>query len=193
MGRGSVNAPRKVAGKPGLRANRARHKIYGAALSLTAIVIISRIVAFIARRGSSVPPNQVPTQPPNAAPAPITRAIDLAAAYLEGSCNLTGRFAYRVDTKTGRQSSSYDIVRHAGAIYALAAYNNLRPDPKAVSAMVRAAGFMRTAYIGPAAGSNTLVVWSRPIPTKSGAALGASGLTRRARRRQSGAARNHRI
>ena len=170
-----MNAPRKVAGKP-LRANRARHKIYGAAPSLTAIVIIAGIVALITRRGSSVPPNQAPTQPPNAAPAPITRAIDLAAAYLEGSCNLTGRFAYRVDTKTGRQWSSYDIVRHAGAIYALAAYNNLRPDPKAVSAMVRAAGFTRTAYIGPAAGSNTLVVWSRPIPTKSGAALGASGL-----------------
>jgi hypothetical protein len=39
---------------------------------------------------------------------------------LEGSCNLWGRFTYQVDAETGRvdaesgkQSRSYDIIRHA--------------------------------------------------------------------------------
>jgi hypothetical protein len=111
------------------------------------------------------------------APAPnLSRAIDLAADYLERACGMNGRFAYRVDTTSGRQSSSYNIVRHAGAMYVLGMFNNSHPDPQAVNAMIRAAGFLRVNYIGPDARSNTLVVWSRPLPMKSDAGLGASGL-----------------
>ena len=89
---------------------------------------------------------------------------------------MNGRFAYRVDTNSGRRSTSYNIVRHAGAMYALGMFNNFHTDPQAVSAMIRAAGFLRANYIGPDARSNTLVVWSRPLPMKSDAGLGASGL-----------------
>ncbi len=89
---------------------------------------------------------------------------------------MNGRFAYRVDTNSGRQSSSYNVVRHAGAMYALGMFNDFHPDPGTVSAMSRAAGFLRASYIGPDARSNTLVVWSRPLPMKSDAGLGASGL-----------------
>jgi hypothetical protein len=61
-------------------------------------------------------------------------------------------------------------------MYALGMFNNFHPDSKAVSAMVRASAFLRKNYIGPDARSNTLVVWSKPLPVKSDADLGASGL-----------------
>jgi hypothetical protein len=61
-------------------------------------------------------------------PAEVDRAIILAANYLERTCGPDGRFAYRINIDTGRQSHSYNIVRHAGAIYALAMAQRFKPD-----------------------------------------------------------------
>ena len=104
------------------------------------------------------------------------RAAELAASYLERACGMNGKFAYRVDTNSGTVSSAYNVVRHAGAMYALGMFNSFHPNPRAVNAMIRASGFLRANYIGPDARSNALVVWSRPLPMKSDAGLGASGL-----------------
>jgi len=101
----------------------------------------------------------------------VSRAIDLSARYLESACGQSGRFNYLLDPNSGRQSPSYDIVRHAGAMYALAMLNRLHPDSKAIEAMARAAAFLRANYIGPDERSGALVVWSRPLPTKSDADL----------------------
>jgi len=106
----------------------------------------------------------------------LSSAIDISAKYLERSCDTTGRFAYLVDTDTGQISPSYNIVRHAGTIYALAMLNRLHPDSNAVSAMVRAANFMRANHIGPDSRSHGLAVWSNPIPMPQVAELGAAGL-----------------
>ena len=106
----------------------------------------------------------------------LTQAIKLSGDYLKRACDSNGRFAYRINTDSGRLSASYDIVRHAGAIYSLSMLNRLHPDAEAVSTMMRAAKFMQANYIGPDAGSDRLVVWSRPLPTKSDAELGAAGL-----------------
>jgi hypothetical protein len=108
--------------------------------------------------------------------APLARAIDLSAKYLESACGPGGNFAYRLDPTSGRLSSSYNIVRHAGAIYALAMFNHSHGDPRVVAAMVRAAAFMRANYIAPDARSRALAVWSRPPPARSDADLGAAGL-----------------
>jgi hypothetical protein len=108
--------------------------------------------------------------------ARVSHAIELAGRYLESACGETGRFAYRLDPNSGQLSSSYNIVRHAGAMYALAMLNGSHPDRKAVDAAIRAAAFMRANYIGPDARSNALVVWSRPLPAISDAGLGATGL-----------------
>lgn len=67
--------------------------------------------------------------------------IQLATDYPERACGPDGKFVYKIDIGTGRQSSSCDIIRHEGAIYALAMANRARPDPKVLEAMVRAAGF----------------------------------------------------
>jgi hypothetical protein len=117
-----------------------------------------------------VPEAPVPTR------AQINKAIALSAGYLERACGPDGKFVYEIDINTGKQSSSYNIVRHAGAMYALAMLNRSAPDRKAVDAMVRAADFIRQNYIGPGVRPDQLVVWSESTAHRSDAELGATGL-----------------
>src|SRR5437660_6495747 len=49
--------------------------------------------------------------------AQISQAIALSASYLKRACGPNGKFVYEVDINTTKQSSSYNIVRHAGAMY----------------------------------------------------------------------------
>jgi len=108
----------------------------------------------------------------------IENAAALSAGYLVRACASTGRFAYRVDTGSGVALRSYNVVRHAGAIYALAVWNRSHPDRAAVDAMARAAAFLRANYLGAGADgrSDTLAIWSRPGASTSEASLGAAGL-----------------
>jgi hypothetical protein len=128
-------------------------------------------VAAVAQRSPSAlaPGSAIP-------PTRISRAVVVATEYLERNCDTNGRFAYLVDTDSGQVSPSYNVVRHAGAIYALAMLNRLHPDANAVNTMVRAANFMRTTYIAPDARSNALAIWSHPPPLNKKAELGAAGL-----------------
>jgi hypothetical protein len=109
-------------------------------------------------------------------PAEVDRAITLAANYLERVCGPDGRFIYGVNISSGQQSQSYNVVRHAGAIYALAMVHHSKPEQQEVDAMVRASTFLRQNYIGPGARPDQLVVWSKPLPQPSAADLGATGL-----------------
>lgn len=60
--------------------------------------------------------------PNNASPSTMTsstavgRAITMAGEYLERATSLNGRFAYCVDSTTGTEILSYNVVRHAGAM-----------------------------------------------------------------------------
>lgn len=101
---------------------------------------------------------------PTPSPVEVSRAIALAAGYLERACGPDGKFAYKVDIGSGKESSSsYDIIRHAGAMYALAMVNRSHPDPEAVAAMIRAARFLRENYVGPGVRPGQEVVWSQPL------------------------------
>jgi hypothetical protein len=82
-------------------------------------------------------------------------------------CGPTGMFAYEIDIGTGRAAHSYDIIRHAGVMYALATLNRYHPNRRAAETLSRAGTFLRTAYIGPDSRSGGLAVWSRPLPAKS--------------------------
>lgn len=106
----------------------------------------------------------------------LNRAISLAAAYLEHACGPDGKFVYRVNVNSGLRSNSYNIVRHAGAMYALAMLNRSYPNKDVVDALVRAASFLRTNYIGPGVRSDQFVVWASPTARSSTADLGATGL-----------------
>jgi hypothetical protein len=119
-------------------------------------------------------------------PEAVRRAITLAAGYLERACGPDGKFVYKVNLASGRESPSYDIIRHAGAMYALAMLNQSQPDPQAVAAMIRAAAFLRQNYIGPGVRPGQQVVWSQPLaespegrhskPRERYAELGGTGL-----------------
>jgi len=124
-------------------------------------------------------PRDPQTRPAASRPDDVRRlstAITTAAEYLERSCDAHGRFAYLVDTDSGRISSSYNIVRHAGAVYAFAMFNRFHPDSDAVGAMLRASDFMRRNYALRDGRSDSVAVWSRPAPENKEAELGAAGL-----------------
>ncbi len=106
----------------------------------------------------------------------ISQATALSGGYLERACGPDGKFVYEIETHYGQQASSYNIVRHAGAMYALAMLNRSTPDRKAVDAMLRAANFMRQNYIAPGPHPGQLVVWSEATAPHSEAELGATGL-----------------
>jgi hypothetical protein len=113
-------------------------------------------------------------------PAPskeeVRRAIALSVGYLERACGPDGKFKYAISTRTSEESESYNIVRHAGVIYALAMYNKSTPDRQAVDVMVRAAKFMQQNYVGNGVQSGQLVVWSETGAHHSEAVLGATAL-----------------
>ena len=113
-------------------------------------------------------------QPPSQ--TEIRSAVELARSYMERVCGPDGRFVYRTNMQSGRQSDSYNIVRHGGAIYALGMLQHSQRDQQGIDAMLRAALFLRKSYIGPGVRPNQLVVWSKPLPQKSPADLGATGL-----------------
>jgi hypothetical protein len=108
--------------------------------------------------------------------AELDHAIDLAGRYLDGVCSREGEFTYQVDTLSGRESSSYNIVRHAGAMYSLGMLRRSRRDARAGAALARAAKYLRKNYIGPGAEPGQLAVWSKPQPGSSKTELGATGL-----------------
>ncbi len=116
----------------------------------------------------------VRAQQPAPPPVSVSRAIELAAHYLENACDKTGKFTYLVEPETGKVSAEYNILRHAGSIYSLAMFNRVHPDPKMVATMVRATAFMRENYISREPDSGALAVWSQP--QKTYAELGATGL-----------------
>ena len=109
-------------------------------------------------------------------PASVKRAIMLAAGYMQRACGPDGRFVYLVDVRTGEQSPSYNVVRHAGAIHALAMLQRQYPSAETKGAMLRATGYLRRLYLGPATMPGVLVVWSKPAPDHELTVLGASGL-----------------
>jgi hypothetical protein len=106
--------------------------------------------------------NNLALSAPAPSPAEVNRAISLSDGYLERACGPDGRFAYKVDIRSGRGSSSYDIIRHAGAMYGLAMVNRSHADPEVAAALVRAAKFLRETYIGPGPRPGQQVVWSQP-------------------------------
>jgi hypothetical protein len=134
------------------------------------VVHVTALLHGSERSSGGIPESPLPTH------LQISHAIALSAGYMERACGADGKFVYEIDINTGKQSSSYNIVRHAGAIYALAMLNRSRPDRKAVGAMVRAASFMRKNYIGPGVRPGQVVVWSEPTSRRTEAELGATGL-----------------
>ena len=136
------------------------------ALSMVSI-LFAVFLSFVSagRALSELPPAARPqiVQPSS---SDVAKAIDLSVAYLERSCDEDGRFVYLVDPRTGKRSGKYNVVRHAGAIYSLALYNQLHPDRNALAAMVRAGSFLRRNYLRDDPTGVMRIVWPEPVGTK---------------------------
>ncbi len=107
----------------------------------------------------------------------IDRSIDLAAGYMIRNCDAEGRFSYLANTDPGvKVKPGYNIIRHAGAIYALCMYEQSRPDDRTRQAILRSAGFLKRESVAPVEGQpEMLAVWSKeksPVYAK----LGGTGL-----------------
>jgi hypothetical protein len=112
----------------------------------------------------------------------IKRAVHLSAGYLLRACDDKGKFAYSInldpDVKPG---AKYNILRHAGTIYALAMYEEMFPSHKTREILNRAAGFLIKEGIAPLGeGMDMLAVWSYPELSRDNspvqAKLGGTGL-----------------
>ena len=122
------------------------------------------------------------TAPPAAIEAPLSDrekriegAIDLSLDYLVRATGPNGKFAYRINLDPNVDvRDSYNVLRHAGSMYAMAERITERPSPEAAAALGRAARYLE-AHIAPlAAEPSLLAVWSTPAHNE--AKLGGSGL-----------------
>ncbi len=93
----------------------------------------------------------------------LAEAIDLSAGYLVRACGKDGRFVYRINTNPHfTPKPAYNILRHAGAIYALAMYEQRRPDKKTRDAIARAVRFLKKEAVAPMPKNKDLLgVWTR--------------------------------
>jgi hypothetical protein len=73
------------------------------------------------------------------------KAIEAGVEYLDQHILPTGQFVYLVNSNPSVAiEPSYNMLRHAGAIYALSLANAVVPDGRAVALMQRSTSFMRS-------------------------------------------------
>jgi hypothetical protein len=112
----------------------------------------------------------------------VQSAITRSAEYLIKSTKADGMFMYYIDLDPDSAvNKNYNILRHAGTIYAMSMYYQLEPGDNMRSAIKHSAEYLRDECIAPVPErENLLAVWSRPEVTKSGkplqAELGGAGL-----------------
>jgi hypothetical protein len=107
----------------------------------------------------------------------------LAADYLIRSIEPDGRFVYKRDAVSGRiDRRRYNLLRHAGTLYALADhFSEFPPTAEQLSALQRSARFLRDCCIAQVTGEpDLLALWSWPELTGDDrplrAKLGGAGL-----------------
>ncbi|RMH40868.1 MAG: hypothetical protein D6689_12465 [Deltaproteobacteria bacterium] len=114
-------------------------------------------------------------------PPRVDAAMRAAADYLVRHAGADGRFVYEVDGAGAPVGGGrYNVLRHAGAIYSLAMYHELRPTPAVRDTLVRAARTLRARHVAPVAGlPGRSAVFSLPGEEAGGAReakLGGAGL-----------------
>ncbi|MFC2083500.1 hypothetical protein ACFLS9_00430 [Bacteroidota bacterium] len=102
-------------------------------------------------------------------PDDIEKSIELAAKYLEKATKANGMFEYRINMDPSIQlSEKYNILRHAGSIYAMYMYYKMFPDENIYSAIERAGRYLRDDAILPIQGEDGMSgIWSIPEVNKN--------------------------
>ncbi len=115
-------------------------------------------------------------------PRRLRKAIHQSARYLINACDFDGKFQYRINMNPRIEvKPGYNMLRHAGSIYAMAMYSDRSPDEVTQRAIARAVRFLKDKTIRALPGRpDLLAVWSdpqiilrqRPLEAK----LGGTGL-----------------
>lgn len=93
----------------------------------------------------------------------VEQAIRQAGEYLIRHCQSSGRFVYRTYLDGREPDQKYNLLRHAGSIYALTQYYDQTKSDEALATMVRASRWLRAEFVGPVdAHAGLLAVWTRP-------------------------------
>lgn len=113
----------------------------------------------------------------------LEKAIQLSAKYLQKSVKENGMFEYRINTDpTIEVKQKYNILRHAGTIYAMSQCLELYPNDKEIRTAIEQAGrYLQNKAIEQVPGKKEmLAVWSKPEINNSGrpleVKLGGTGL-----------------
>ena len=111
----------------------------------------------------------------------LDAAIDAAGDYLVRQVRANGQFVYRVNTNpTVRVPPKYNMLRHAGAMVALAEYARFRPRPEIRQALAKTAGFLQSQIDTVLDVPEVAAVWSDPVVHRGTgsreAKLGGTGL-----------------
>jgi hypothetical protein len=69
-------------------------------------------------------------------------AAQAAGRYLTGAVGKDGRFAYSYLAKVDDERKQYNILRHAGTVYAMCQLHRVAPDKQLLEAAQRAAGYL---------------------------------------------------
>jgi len=113
--------------------------------------------------------------------AALNQAIDAAGDYMNGACDASGRFKYLQHLDRAKPSSRYNVVRHAGAIYAMVAAFRRSKNPSTQAAVERATRYLLIHHVAALPNdAQRMAVWSLPgEETRDGrrqAKLGGSAL-----------------
>lgn len=112
----------------------------------------------------------------------LDKTIDLAASYLMKSTTDSGRFIYRINMDPiVHVEEDYNVLRHAGTIYAMADYRELTGNKKIDTSIIRASNYLKNTYIKPLEEHpELLALWSDKaelgFKEKDQAKLGGAGL-----------------
>ncbi|MCK5686774.1 hypothetical protein KAJ27_21735 [bacterium] len=111
----------------------------------------------------------------------VKTAVNRAAEYLKKSTKKNGMFRYRVSMNPAvKVKDSYNILRHAGTIFSMVTYYNLKPEVKMREAIDRACRYLNSEAINPIGNTGMLAVWSKPevnhTESHLQAKLGGTGL-----------------
>lgn len=94
----------------------------------------------------------------------IGQSIEQTGTLLVNMATQSGKFRYRFHLNPSQiQSPNYNILRHAGAIYALGQLNQISASKKTVSVIQNATRFMMdTSFMNVPAYPNAATIWSLP-------------------------------
>jgi len=146
------------------------------AMNARLICLFALVLCLSARKASSQ------GKAPFLSSSDLETAIDKAAQYLLRSVQPDGSFVYRVNMNPRVEvRETYNVLRHAGAIYAMGQYYELHPSPPMQTALEKAAGFLlKNAVASIPDREDLLAVWSKPEinlgDTPPQAKLGGTGL-----------------